>query len=450
MNEFNQEYYLSQLTEYHRLFYAIFELGVPIYTEQIPTAAVGLNMGTGKINFMINPKFFFKLGKTEQLFIICHEAMHVLLSHIDRSLRYDLDAYISNIAQDIVINETLVSEFCFNKKDLDFGVTLCFIDTVFTEEQIQKHHIVSGKSFEFYYDLLMKYKDEISQEAVLLDYHLDGNSNGDNSNGDMVLKDNNGNIIVEIPQEIADSIADKIGHNLSQEELEDLLDALKDSYQSAGNGKVGTDLAIKLEEKKKRPWERLIKNKIASLQKTVIKNQETFKFRPRRIINLPDNLYLPETKEDEMKENDRFNIVFFIDSSGSCSSYQSKFFNLVRTIPEAKFNVKVYSFDTDTYLLNMKDLKTKGGGGTMFSILEERVQDLKFNDKEYKKKYPDLVFVLSDGDGNDVYPEKPDHWYFLLTKNSTRHVPRKANIILVKDFEKDEPKITVKNLERVI
>lgn len=449
MKEFNQQYYLEQLTEYHRLFYAIFELGVPAYTEQIKTAAVGLNMGTGKINFMINPKFFFKLGTKEQLFIICHEAMHVLLSHIDRSLRYDLDAYISNIAQDIVINETLVNEFGFNKSSLDFGVTLCFIDTVFTKEQIMQDNIVAGKSFEFYYNLLMKYRKEISQEVVLLDFHLDGSNGNGSGNGDVVLKDGDGNIIVEIPEEIADSIADKIGHNLSQEELEDLLDALKDSYQQAGTGSGGSDLRVKLEEKKKRPWERLIKNKIASLQKTVNKNHETFKFRPRRIVNLPENLYLPETKEEEFKENDRFNIVFFIDSSGSCSNYQSKFFNLVRTIPPEKFNVKVYSFDTNTYLLDMKDLKTKGGGGTLFSILEERVQYLKVNDKEYKKKYPDLVFVLSDGDGNDIHPEKPDRWYFLLTKNSTRHVPSKANIILVRDFEKDESKVTVKNLERV-
>lgn len=446
MNEFNQQYYLEQLTDYHRLFYTVFELGIPIYTEQVETAAVGLNMGTGKINFMMNPKFFFSLGNKEQLFIICHEAMHVLLSHIDRSLRYDLDSYLSNIAQDIVINETLVNEFGFFRESLDFGLILCFIDTIFTKEQIMKHQIVPGKSFEFYYDLLIQYKEEILKEAVILDFHLDGNA----SNDDMVLKDGEGNIIVEIPKEIADSIANKIGHNLSQEDLEDLLDALKDSYQLGGTGQGGNDLKVKLEGKKKRPWERLIKNKIASLQKTVIKNQETFKFRPRRIVNLPEELYLPETKEDEIKENDRFNIVFFIDASGSCSNYQNKFFNLVKTIPEEKFNVRVYSFDTNTYLLDMKNLKTKGGGGTMFNILEERIQDLKMNEKEYKKKYPDLVFVLTDGDGNDVYPEKPDRWYFLLTQNSTRNIPSKANIILIRNFEKEEPKVTVKNLERFI
>lgn len=445
MNEFNQQYYLEQLTDYHRLFYAIFELGTPIYTEQIKTAAVGLNLGTGKINFMINPKFFFGLASKEQLFILCHEAMHVLLSHIDRSLRYDLDNYISNIAQDIVINETLVGEFGFNKTSLNFGVTLCFIDTVFTEEQIKKHHIVPGKSFEFYYDLLIQYKNEISKNTVLLDFHLDGNS----LNGDMVLKDGDGNIIVEIPSEIADSIADKIGYNLSQEELEDLINALKDSYQQHGTGSGGNPLAIKLEEKKKRPWERLIKNKIASLQKTIEKNNETFKFRPRRIVNLPEELHLPEIREEKFQKNDKFNIVFFIDSSGSCLKYQSKFFNLVRSIPEKKFNVKVYSFDSKTYLLDMKKLETKGGGGTFFHILEEKVQDLKINDKDYKKKYPDLVFILSDGDGNDVYPEKPDRWYFLLTRNNTQHIPKKANIILVKDFEREDVKITVKNFEMI-
>jgi predicted metal-dependent peptidase len=440
MKLFDQSYYLKKLEDYHRLFYCIFELGNPIYTDSIDTAAVGLNMVTGKINFLINPKFFYGLGEKEQLFIICHEGLHILLSHIERGLEYKLDSYIANIAQDIVINETLVREFGFDRKYLDFGLSLCFIDTVFSEEDIKRDNIVAGKSFEYYYDLLIKNKNNISQSVVTLDFHLDGD--------DVVLKDENGNIIIEIPKEISDSIIDKIGKSLSEEELDDLIDVLTDS-DKAGNLDKGKILSVILEKRRKRPWENLIKKKIASLQKRKINKEESFKFRPRRITNLDKDMYLPEVRDEEMKENDKFNIVFFIDSSGSCKSHQNKFFNLVRSIPEDKFNVRVYSFDTKTYLLDMKDLITKGGGGTRFSILEERVQDLKSNDKEYKKKYPDLIFVLSDGDGNSVYPEKSDRWYFLLTNNKTKYVPKNSNIILVKDFEKNESKITVKNLERV-
>lgn len=437
LKEFNQNYYLEQLSHFHRLFYAVFELGQPIYNTQIDTAAVGLNMGTGKINFLLNPDFFYKLGESEQLFILCHEAMHVLLYHIDRSLQYDLDSELANIAQDIVINETLVTEFGFHRELLNFGITLCFIDTVFNAEQIAKHNIVSGKSFEFYYDLLVKYKESIPKIVVTLDFHISGS-------GDLVLKDQDGNLIVDIPPEIASQVLDKVGHQLNREELESLLEAFKDSY----GGTAGLDnvLNVELIEKKKRPWEGLVKNKIATLQKNKEKRLETFKFRPRRIINLSEDLYLPEIVIDETKENDKFNIVFFIDASGSCIDYRSKFFNLVKTIPEDKFNIHLYSFDTKTYLLDIDKCVVKGSGGTAFKPLEDTVQDLVGNDNDFKGKYPDLVFVLSDGDGNNFMPQKPERWYFLLTKNSTQYIPKSSNIVLINNFVRGNTKSTIKKL----
>lgn len=450
MFEFNQEYYLGKLSNFHRLFYAVFELGKPLHTKQIETAAVGLNTHTGEINFLINPDFFYKLGEQEQLFIICHEALHIVLSHISRSMDYKLDPQLSNIAQDIVINETLVTDFGFHRKSLNFGVTLCFIDTVFTKEQINKYQIVHGKSFEFYYELLKKFEKYLPK-VVVLDFHL-----SNDSGGGMVLKDEHGNPIIDIPQEISDQLTSKIGHQLTSEEIEDLLEKLHENYESRGSGGYGrgtgsngSPLSIALDEKKKRPWVQLIKKKIATLQKTTEKRNETFKFRPRRITNLSEDLHLPETRFDETKENDKFNIVFFLDASGSCVRHKDKFFNLVRTIPEDKFYVTLFSFDSSTYRLDIKKPTVKGGGGTSFSVLEKTVQDLIKTDKQFKKKYPDLVFILSDGDGDQVFPEKPERWYFLLTKNQTNCIPKKANVILISDFTRGENKITVKNLEYV-
>lgn len=422
MSEFNQEYYLEQLSQYHKLFYAVFELGKPIETHQIDTAAVGFSYESGKITFLINPDFFYKLGEKEQLFIICHEALHVVFSHINRTLDFKLDQEIANIAQDIVINELLVNEFDFKRSELNFGATLCFIDTVFNDEQIKKNNIIPGKSFEFYYDLLFKLKDQIPFGISSVDIHLDSSGN---------LLDDQGNIITAIPEEIAEYISKKIGNQMSEEELEDLLNDLKQGYGTGSNGNI---FEIMLEEKKKRPWEKIIKNKISSLQKIKNRNHESFKFRPRRIINLPDNIYLPESREEEINENDKFNLVFFIDASGSCFKYRAKFFNLVKTIPEDKFNITLYSFDTKTYKLDHKKPYIQGGGGTSFQPMENTIQSLKKEDKLFKKKHPDLVFVLSDGDGSPMTPEKPEKWYWLLTAKKTNNIPKNSNIIMLSDF----------------
>ena len=60
----------------------------------------------------------------------------------------------------------------------------------------------------------------------------------------------------------------QIGNELTMEELEEFLEKMSNE-QSQGRGTTSTEqiLKIKLEEKKRRPWDRLIRNKIASLQK---------------------------------------------------------------------------------------------------------------------------------------------------------------------------------------
>lgn len=443
---FNQQYYLDHLSHFHRMFYAVFELGTPVYTHEISTAAVGWNSRTGQIVFMINPDFFYKLGLQEQLFILCHEALHVILQHMARSHFYKLNEDLANIVQDIVINEMLVRDFGFDRKTLNFGMTLCFVDTVFTQEQISEWNIPDDASFEFYYDLLVKSQEESEQgggkgPGSPIDIHLDPDGAGG-----FTLTDGNGDIITSIPEEIAESIAGKIGKDLTADDLEDLLENLNQRY---GQGAGGGLMSVTLEEKKRRPWERIIKNKIASLQLKRDHRKETFRMRPRRITNLAPDLYLPETVDEQHLENDKFHIVFFIDASGSCTRYVSQFFNLVRTVPEDKFHIHLYSFDDKTYELDIKNPVVAGGGGTAFQPLEDRVQQLIATDASFKKKHPDLVFVLSDGSASKGFPQKPDRWYFLLTENSTAAIPKGANVILLKDFTRNEPKVTVKRLENI-
>lgn len=432
--QFNQSYYLDKLADYHRMFYAVFELGFPIHTRTVETAAVGYNSAESKINFLINPDFFYNLGENEQLFIVCHEASHVIFNHIERTFKYGLDPYISNIAQDIVINEMLVHEFGFLRSSLSFSKELCFIDTVFQNKHIKSDGIVYGKSFEFYYEKLLKYKAELKIEAQLLDIHIGLNEDGKE---EIVVSDHNGEIVGKIPHEISQHISDKIGYQMSADELKEIIEKMS----HCGNEHFGREMSVKMEKEREKPWQLLIKNKIATLQKIKEQHNETFRIKPRRIINLPKDLYLPENIEEETFSNDKFNAFFFIDASGSCVGHVKKFFNLIRTVPQKHFHIHTFSFDANTYPLDIKYGKVRGGGGTSFSAIEHRVQSEITTNKLLKKKYPDLVFVLSDGGGNEVNPEKPEQWYFMLTQNSLGSLPLNSNYAFIHEFKQGKNKI---------
>jgi predicted metal-dependent peptidase len=93
-------------------------------------------------------------------FIVSHEMMHLILNHISRSIENDDDNRLANIAQDIVINEMLVSDFKFERSMLNLEFDLCFIDTVFSGKQINELKIEYGKSYHYYYDLLVQLREK--------------------------------------------------------------------------------------------------------------------------------------------------------------------------------------------------------------------------------------------------------------------------------------------------
>ena len=70
-------------------------------TDEVPIAAV-----TPRGVILYNPKAIKSLSVEEIVFLLCHEVMHVALSHAMR--RGERDRLIFNIACDAVINETLI------------------------------------------------------------------------------------------------------------------------------------------------------------------------------------------------------------------------------------------------------------------------------------------------------------------------------------------------------
>lgn len=86
-------------------FFAHVISGLPrVFTEQVPTMAVGLRGET--VQLLINPKFLVEvLGKAvHRVAVLKHEILHVILKHLFRRVRKE-DPLLWNIAADLVVNQ---------------------------------------------------------------------------------------------------------------------------------------------------------------------------------------------------------------------------------------------------------------------------------------------------------------------------------------------------------
>jgi predicted metal-dependent peptidase len=121
------------------------------------------------------------------------------------------------------------------------------------------------------------------------------------------------------------------------------------------------------------------------------------------MMSIYPDVILP-TMEDQEKEE----IFFAIDSSGSIDRHAlSLFVDVVRNTPK-HFKIKAISFDTKCYEYDIKKGGSpRGGGGTSFCIIEDYIQ-------QNFKKYPKAIFVLTDGEGCCVSPKHPERWCWLL------------------------------------
>ena len=95
----------------------------------------------------------------------------------------------------------------------------------------------------------------------------------------------------------------------------------------------------------------------------------------------------------------------------------------------------MFCFDTRVFKLSDEDIaagKLYGFGGTYFHILEEYIKQ---EIKKENKKYPDAVFVITDGMGDNVYPQIPQRWYWFLSADYTYCIPNKSHKFMLENFE---------------
>tara|TARA_E500000081_G_C6133024_1_gene354899 strand:- start:437 stop:1735 length:1299 start_codon:yes stop_codon:yes gene_type:complete len=415
------------LSEHHSIFQTFWSIGRIMFTDKIPTAAVGFDSAGDVLYMILNPDFWASLDLNNRAFVISHECLHVILNHGKRGKDYKNHKLV-NIAQDIVINEMLVNGFGFNKHDIKDWEQFCFVETLFEQNTITEKDIHTKGSFKYYYELLED--NEHNEDKETIDQH--SNSEGlDSEIQDLIDQ------MEEYSQEACDYLTEEVNPTLSDKEKVEFAEQLNSEFEEskssqAGNVPLGANININLYKvKKNKKWESIVKDHIRSIVKTKFVEKPSWITRDRRSFCLDEELFTQGDWEVQVPEKQKYNLVFFLDSSGSCYSYAQRFVNMLRTIPEDVFEIHAFAFDRRLYPIDLTTGEINGGGGTSFSLLNNYINKL-----TQESKHPDAIFVLSDGDGDHFVPEKPKLWHWLLTPyHNTYLIPKESKLHKMADFQ---------------
>lgn len=367
------------LNEYNPIFYSLVQMGEAYLDDSISTLCVTYNEEGYSIDWRINKDFWNTLDVKQKTFFVAHECLHFLLDH---GARLDLTKKVSGIAADIVVNEMLLSVFNFKKEDLkDLYYQLCLVETI-------DNNMDYGRPVEYYVQWLQEKEDLIK--------NFDGPSNH----------------VKPLKKEVKDLIDKKIvkkiklkTENLSKEERKKMKKGL---FGLEGHGDLVGGLSKvvgNISKSSNNKWIRVIKEKVKSF-----KTSDSWSALNRRTAFLDSEVFIPTEAENSFK-TEKVNLLFYIDSSGSCWDFVDAFVRAANSLPKIYFNAQVFSFDVDVYPFS--DKTVFGGGGTSLRAVVEHAETQKF----------DAVFVLTDGEGTPAFPKKPKKWSWFLTRGGTsKHI----------------------------
>ncbi len=417
-----------RLEVHHSIFNKLWNLGFPIFTEKMPTACVAFDKLGECINFYINPKFWQTQNDTQREFIISHECLHVILYHGFRINKLKgNELMIANMALDVVVNHSLVNKFGFVRKEVDPENKYCWVDTLFKGQNIP-----DDKYFEYYYNLVKKECEKSGGKGK----SEKGEGKGDPSDSSgmpQTVDDHEGLNSFNDPkfQEALKEALDAYDSDALNEFVEKQTEDIKETCKQAGcdPGKVFYVVDLK-KVIPKRKWETVVKRWASRY--IVDKTIEQWAVKNRRFSFVGGQFFIPSDKEVDEYDKHRIKVWFFQDTSGSCSHLADRFFKAAMSLPKDRFDVKMHCFDTQVYETDLVSKKLYGFGGTTFTCIEDYIQK---KIKETDKSYPLAVWVITDGYGNNVSPEKPANWQWFLSEDYKACIPTESKTHMLKDFE---------------
>ena len=478
---------LRELENHHALFGQFWTVGTVIESERLPTAAISFDKEGRGVEFLVNPNFWNKLTTYEKTFVIGHECLHIYFDHGRRMINGGMDRDLANIAGDVVINHYLCNSFGFDRDRISMWKDYCWLETVFAPKEVKDalyakkaellasgitdkqefedamsaendrliqdgvwdEKVDANRAMEYYYQLIKQEQEEQGgggggQGEQGEKGEGEGSGSGfpktvDDHSGWADMDPNEVKEILDAMQEVVDQVTDRI----SNEEIEDFEDKIQEGNpeeqrkaQQAGSMGGAMRKKIRLGHViKKRKWETIVQDVVGRFMKMTEEVEvEQWAMPARRLAAMGGSeLMLPSMMDMEYPKRDRVDLWFFQDTSGSCVDYAKRFFKAAATIPEDKFRIRGFCFDTRTYEVDFKKGELQGFGGTRFDVIEHEIQR---RVKEEKCEYPQAVFVITDGYGNMVNPEFSERWHWFMTEHSSDHyVPKKSHIYQLKDYE---------------
>lgn len=400
------------LENIHVLYYRLVEIGAPVMTYAVRTACVIFDKTKGRpLQFLFNPDFYDSLDSYTRSFVGGHEMLHILLEHGRRTKDYANQHY-ANIAADIVVNHMLVDKFGFYRKGIHGWESIYWVDTTWPGQSVQ-----TGMSLEYYYQLLLE-NPPVKSGQELVDDH---------------------DFMHSITEDDLTDLVKRLASECSPAEKKMILEALKDCDVSpeAGDGALGMWAALDVPTVKPlRKWETVITKWVGYRLKMMPSDVEHWKRESRRIDPRNTTLILPARDQayDFTREKGKMPVLFFLDTSGSCWELKDRFYQAMKSIPRDRFEVRIFSFDTQIYPLDVSaEDHVIGGGGTSFSIIESHIQSMIHSGDI--DRYPEAVWVMTDGFGDVVHPEKPKNWYWFLSTTHEMLIPIESKRFALKDFE---------------
>jgi predicted metal-dependent peptidase len=368
---------VSILISFSPLYGTVFFSLNKVQNDSIPTMGVG-PIRKVDIGLYYNPDFVMSLTKQELIAVLKHEALHLLLHHLERAKLFSYHHKLFNIAADLAINSHI--------ENLPQGALYP-----------KNYELEEGLSADKYYAILKKEQEE------------NGNGKGDGKGkGKGPLSD-----LVNGDQDTLDdhSLWDDFDKDIINEKIRRIAERAVKEQEKRGWGSVSGNLVSQILEanKPKVNWKKEVRYFIGKL---VVMGRKSTRMRDNRRTY---ELYPYLNPGSKRRYTSRLLVAF--DTSGSVSDKKLELFVNELSGMIDQVIVDTIMFDTQVYD-QPKPFKRKkqkveivGRGGTCFEPVVRLADELKY----------DGLIIFTDGDA--PIPQKPKCrvMWCLTSSDANRH-----------------------------
>lgn len=385
----NWDSVVDSLSGHSGIFNALMDATSVITSEQLSfIAAVGFDKKWQQFKLMINPQMWNDLRTdNDRKFVLMHEMVHVLFSHLKFfQKKYGYDRDLLNIATDICVNHAVVRVFGMSRNSISEWQKFCWVDTIkFKDGMVPS----PDHDFKWYYDNIDSRSSKNSGGTTVDDHSGFGN---------------------ELSPEDAKEFEETLKRALSKVSDENM-EKLKAIAKASPDGVFDSVIENRKTELANAQW-----NKITMrMDYATAKPKETWRI-PHKMGRF-NGFELPGTEEPEARILKT--AFLFLDVSGSCAHLVNDFIRISKTFPRKKFKILKHTFSTE--VARVIDEKFQVGGGTSFTCIADYISKL--------PKYPDAIFVITDGDADNFSTKYPERWQFFLDgSKNTSNIPPQSQI----------------------